>query len=221
MMDILEIDVTSFAARVGHVAAADIAGLIEHGDIAPDPAWYAGDLALKPLEPGRELAADLEAMAAYVLARDVAAETLFRWNVDQGRAAGDWAAMPLYARAAYGLFLVAAREAGRLLGEAQRLAEEAQDAAARPSPPAPKLEDTIFEPIGSLGELRPEAIEAQRLAAGRQDQAAAQSGEAADTGDAPPAGDPRAGESGAPMSVGEAPASPPVNKGGRGRRKSG
>lgn len=222
-MDILEIDVASFAGRAGYVAATQLHVLLTDGPgAAPVLNWY--DAAAPELRGGADVDAAaidtaVEAMATYVMTRRCAGETLYR----HANSAGDWAAEPLARRLAFDLFAQTVDTVGGRLLELQKAAEEALEIATRPAPKPPAIEDTIFETEEKLGTLRPEAVaaagqiaahdaavtaereEQERLAAEQQAEEAQQP----ETAAAPPA----------PLSVGETPPASPVNKGGRGRKK--
>lgn len=193
-MSITEIDPTLVAARVATVAATEL--LIGTALISP----------VRPLH----WPIDPVVLAAYAMSqRPPSGETLFRRSNST-----DWAAQPVELQLAYEVFAQVAWQVGTGLIVAQ---------AERAAPPAPapglKREDSIFEEVESLGTLRPEAIEAARL-----QQAAAQ---AVPEAKAPSPSvkastSPSEGEAkeGMPLSIGEAPMRPPVNRGGRGNRKT-
>ena len=220
-MDILEIDVSSYAGRVGHVAASEIAGLMKHGEPQPIEGWlYGGKI---ELAEGTDISPVIEQMADYVLARPTGlpGETLYRRFVGP-----DWPSQDLPTRLAFNAFASTVSELGTALELLQF--EKNQELARPPAGAAPKIEDTIFEKTGSLGDMRPEAQEAAKLIAehdaavraekkrkaeerkaAKEAERAAAAAEAAKKGSKKPA----------PMSAGEAPATPPVNRGGRGNKK--
>lgn len=220
-MNILEIDAGNFAGRVAHVAAAELAGLLNHGDIRPEVGWFAGELGA---EAGEALGERIDTMAEYALKRLCSGETLYRAH----GGTTPWGNLEPWVRDCYDLFAVTVAGIGSKLlvrqqnAERQRAVETFSKAIATP------LEDTIFEKEEGLGAQRPEAKEAQKLIAQAdqakkrearakrkaqeaQERQAKAAGKAADKPDpsTPPA----------PMSAGEPPAKPPVNRGGRGRRK--
>ncbi|MBZ9856746.1 hypothetical protein LB566_23420 [Mesorhizobium sp. CA13] len=225
-MDILEIDAVSFAGRVAHVAAAELAGLLKFGEVRPFPTWFAvGDIA-----EDHDVTADIEAMAAYVSRRLCIGETLYR-----SRNAADWGGEDPAIKMAYDLFASTAASVVSKLLTAQAQAEKALELETRPPAAAIALEDTIFETEESLHTLRPEAVQAQKqVAAYDQAQKADRKAkreakalaDAAKRATRPQSGavtvTRRVGEmkgTPAPMSIGEAPPAAPVNRGGRGNRK--
>jgi hypothetical protein len=235
MMDILEIDAVSFAARTAQVAAAELYGLLAHGVTTGIVNWYDGS----GTELGDEkIEDDVAAMAAYTAKRKCAGETLFIWNFQNGRAAGDtgrqiFAEQSFARRLAYDLFASTMVNVAWKILDAQQAREavlrQAQDEAARAAQKV-KLEDTIFEPEEGLGTLRPEAQEAASQVAAydhaqaderrrkRAEQKDREEQENAAAAAAAAKGRQRARP--APMSAGEAPPAAPVNRGGRGNKKS-
>lgn len=219
-MDILDIDAVNFAGRVGHVAAAELAGLLTHGEISPMQDWFLRE----PATEEADLGAAVDQMAGYVVRRLCTGETLFR-HLD----VGEWDEAPLALRAAFEVFASTVASVGSKLLQDQRAAEAAMELATRPSPKPVAVEDTIFEKEESLGAMRPEAqasavqvaerdrqLKAEARARRKAEQAAKKAEAARET-------DAKATASSVPavpMSVGEAPAKPPVNRGGRGKKKA-
>lgn len=227
-MDILAIDAASFAARTAHVAASELYGLLLDANGAAIDHWY-DDRAEK--KSGEEIAEDVAAMADYVMRRMCSGETLFLRNQVEGSAAvGAFLDQPFERQQAYSLFATVMTSVGSTLLAEQVRAEHDLDLATRPDPAKIALEDTIFEPVEGLGTMRPEAVAAQQLIADHDQavkverrakrKAAEAQRKSAKAGDAPKTdkGNPA---SPAPMSVGEAPLAPPINRGGRGRKKTG
>ncbi|RUW39145.1 hypothetical protein EN739_24400 [Mesorhizobium sp. M2A.F.Ca.ET.017.03.2.1] len=218
-MDILEINAVSFAGRVAHVAAAELAGLLQFGEVKPVPTWFTHD----ELEQGINLTSQVEDMTAYVAKRGCGGETLYLH-----RNVGDWNAEDPAIKMAFDLFASTAGSVVARIVEAQNAAEKALELATRPAPAAIDVEDTIFEKEESLGTQRPEAVAAQKgiadydkaqeadrkakAEAKRLADAAKRATRSTGSGAKPPAKP-------APMSIGETPAAPPVNRGGRGNRK--
>lgn len=217
-MDILEIDAVNFAGRVAHVAAAELFGLLEHGEVRPVDGWLVAGEAVDP----DTLSATIDKMAGYVAQRAPVGETLYRAFRPLGGA--PWDVQTLAVQSAFELFAVtSARVSSRLL---QLQAEEEQRlAASRMAQGRPvDVEDTIFEQEESLHTMRPEALEAAKKIAdydqaqkeerrARRKAAAAKKkaeSQAAETPATPAAIPP----------IGEAPQSKPVNRGGRGNRKA-
>lgn len=233
-MNILEIDAINFAGRVGHVGAAELTGLLVHGDVQPEAAWFTGEVGAQASEAITE---QIDRMAQYVAGRGCSGETLYR-----AFRGNDWDKREPWLRMAYDLFASTVSSiAAKLLAD-QRAAEQSiAREAERAAQPALKLEDSILEPEESLGAMRPEAIEAQKQYAALKKAQAAQarlqrkleaarerqekvasdvSKIAAEAEQAKQAAERIAASlPPTPMSIGEAPASPPVNRGGRGRKK--
>ncbi|NUR12343.1 MAG: hypothetical protein HOQ20_10950 [Bradyrhizobium sp.] len=216
-MDILEIDAVSFAGRVAHVAAAELAGLMKFGEVRPFPTWFA----LGEIAEDHDVTADIEAMANYVSRRLCIGETLYR-----SRNAGDWEGEDPAIKMAYDLFASTAASVVSKLLSAQAHAEKALELATRPPAAAIDVEDTIFEKEESLGTMRPEAVASQAQVANydalqkadrKAKRAAAAAAKAAAERDALAAAAPPGTP--APLSVGESPPAAPVNRGGRGNRK--
>lgn len=213
-MDIIEIDAVNFAGRVAHVAAAELAGLLAHGEVAPIAAWFAGGVSF---EADADMSAEVDGMAAYVVQRQAGGEQLYRF-----RGAGAWPDEAPEIRAAFDLFSSTVRTVAAQITERQRAAERALDLATRPAPAPVKLEDTIFETEDSLGKLRPEAVDARtQIAAYDRAQADARAEAGVGALETPSEGTTQEARRAQPMSIGEAPPAPPVNRGGRGRRKEG
>lgn len=224
-MDILEIDAVNFAGRVAHVAAAELCGLLATGEILPDPLWFSPGVPVD--EPA--LSQAIDDMAAYVHRHLCTGETLYR----EFRGP-DWGGQSSLTRMCYDLFASTVASVSTKLLAVQKNAE--RQAAAPPPPPPVQIEDTIFEPVGSLGELRPEAVEAARLQASARNAAIDEPPTAPEPSDnqgakiveeaVPSRIDATAAEAAEignvnVMSIGEPPAKPPVFRGGRGHRKRG
>ncbi|MGZ5905153.1 MAG: hypothetical protein ACXWKQ_07380 [Reyranella sp.] len=145
---------------------------------------------------------------AYAVAAKVSAETLWRWGVEQHLVPdAKWNDEPFHVRAFYLVFADTAFMVAELL--------RYQHALAGKTPPHPsqplKLEDSIFEDEEPMGTLTDQAklAAAQRLPAAREE-----------LGTLP---DPSSGAEGDErnvLAIGEAPARPPTNRGGRGRTKN-
>jgi len=248
-MDILEIDVTSFATRPAAIAAAELYGLLESGEPRAIPTWYCGDRAA---DPGVDLGLDIEGMASYVVRRSANGETLWNRNLIDGVALpigadAAFAAQPRALQLAYNLFASSVEMISQALVRDQNEAERELEQRTRPQPPKPNIEDTIFAPVEPMGKLRPESVAASQAINDLNQAQTEAAGEAA--GDEPQTGefhsdDPADADTAAvgdddrgdavgddvardddrpatpePMSIGEPPAAPPVNKGGRGRKK--
>jgi hypothetical protein len=222
-MDLTSIEATSVAIRAGQVAAAELTNLLTHEDEdlpTPIEDWFdpRGFHEQPPTHEGiEELALKVEKLGGYVCHSPdpVSGERLYRWAVyeDLVRRA-EWIDLPWERRQAYELFAGTVRAVYvPLKAEQERLI------AIGTEPPRQlglALEDSIFEPEEGLGALRKESIAAAPLIANYQrETAAAAAAEAERKADEDPA------DAGRVLSIGEAPVKPPVNRGGRGNRKSG
>lgn len=171
-MNILEIDCVSFATRVAHVAAGELYALLAYdGKAERIDNWF--DVAGNELTP-EEMEAVVSDLGAYVSARGVV-EGERLWNHLAGLSQTDtgWRDLRLAQRQAFGLFVTVCRRTHLNLIALQEAAETA-DAAAAQRPAPLKLEDSIFEPVGGLGELRKESIGAAvQIARGEEKERAA------------------------------------------------
>ena len=154
-MNILQIDCESYAARVAYVAATDMLRLL-------------GDDEKRTLLPPslvEDEQGNVVASAAFVISQKVEkGETLFqhqrqvlRADEYKGKA---WLDLTLEDRLAMDLFVAVVREVNGRLTSLQKEAE--REAERAPANPKPKIEDTIFAPIGSMGEMLPHAVDASR-----------------------------------------------------------
>lgn len=231
-MNITNIDATSYATRVAQQATAELFGLLSSATDALEPVqrWFDPDFAT--LIPDRDRSDDdvetalvIEALGEYACARSVAGETLYRWAIGQEFVArGEWTTLAFATQLAFTLFCQTAENTVKhLTDEQQRLAA----AKARPTAPAPlKLEDSIFEEHDKLSELRPEAVQQvyhQRLVARTEQDAKEKAKEETKAASAAKKAEKAAegpvdAKGAAPLSVGEAPATIPINRGGRPRQ---
>lgn len=149
-MNITEIDVDSYATRVAFVAAAELYALLSEGEGSHFMPACADEAALQQL---------VEETGAFVIAHGVEkGETVWRWLHERRGFLAPWAAVPEERRFALDLFAVTLRDLRQRL--AIRQIEAERRASLPPPNPAPAIEDTIFEPVGSLGEMEPWAAEA-------------------------------------------------------------
>lgn len=236
-MDITTIDAVSYATRVAQTAAAELYGLLSTDTYAgPIQYWFNPELAHASPE---ELAPSVDALGGYVVAHQVEqGERLYRWGRDRALIPfAPWADLDFAGRQAFATFVEIARSTWQSIAANQKAIEDLRRERNLPPPPRPDLEDTIYEPVGSMWEERPEMAQAAPFVAlyeqGRQDAAAQVAREARDAAAAAVAAEaaqaeklkaetaarPRAGKP-APMSAGAtAPAHQP-NRGGRGKRKA-
>lgn len=159
---------------------------------------------------------DVLAIGAYACRLDPAlGETVFRWAADRELVRPvAWGQLTFLEQLAYTTFAeVARRTYVRLRAEMIRIGAIEHPA---PAAAAVKLEDSIFEGEESMGTLRPEAVGAAEWLRQHAEEASAGAGEGDERNvlrhveDAPLKS----------MSIGEAPMAAPVNKGGRGHKKT-
>ncbi|MCC4243411.1 hypothetical protein [Stappia indica] len=150
-MNITEIDVDSYATRVAFVAASELYALLSEGEGSDFMPACADEVALQQL---------VENTGAFIIAHGVEkGETVWLWLQQDRRATRTpWAAVPEEQRFALDLFAITLRDLRQRL--AIRQIEAERRASLPPPNPAPAIEDTIFEPVGSLGEMEPWAAEA-------------------------------------------------------------
>jgi hypothetical protein len=234
-MDLNSIAATSVAIRAGQVAAAELCNLLTHEeDDVPSPIedWFdPRGFAEEP--PTRELIEELgskvDRLGGYVChsADPVSGERLYRWAVIEGIVRrGEWADQTFARHQAYDIFALTVRAAYTpLKAEQARLAAEG---APPPQQLGLALEDSIFEETEGLGAMRPEAIAAAPLIAAYDQAAAKRAKEPAKpkrkvhATEVPDDLEPHVPfANNQILSIGEAPVKPPVNRGGRGKRKSG
>lgn len=172
--DLLELDPVAVAAAVGRLAGARVHALLTkpEEEAGVDLFWFDRAGAYEPHEVSREIdaAADgfITGLATYVFQRGpMHPETLYRHA--GGRA---WQQESFAYRMALTTFLNVTTSLGDTLIN-QQAKERLRRAEATAKPPAGlKLEDSIFEPHGSLDELMPHAVEASRLQARAAQEAA-------------------------------------------------
>lgn len=159
---ILDIDVTSYAARVAHVAAAEFAGLIR-GSYKPN--WAGLDV---PDPDAMEQA--IGRLAGYIVGRGCdSGERLYLWARGEGLIAPEkprrFVEADMDAREAFDLFVATFRHVHGRLKTAQLAADAEAEIATRPPAAKPKIEDTIYAPVEPLSTMRPEAVQAAKNAA--------------------------------------------------------
>lgn len=170
-MDLTSIEATSVAIRAGQVAAAELANLLLREDVEPgapiedwfDPRPPAATVADVLIDLGNTLAI-VDKLGGYVChsADAVSGERLYRWAVIEGLCSRvEWADRPFGQRQAFELFATVVRHVHTALKAEQARLET------KPAPTQTRLalEDSIFEPTTSLGELRKESVAAGPLIA--------------------------------------------------------
>lgn len=153
-MNIIEIDVDSYAARVAYVAACEFYALMTE---QPGHLFFGG--------LSEEVIAGEAVWATDFILREKIdkGETVWRWLVDMRVFNRPWSATTQEERLAFDLFVYTLRELRTRLSIIQIEAE--RKASLPPPNPAPAIEDTIFEPVGSMAEMEPWAAEAAMGAA--------------------------------------------------------
>lgn len=157
-MDILEIDCVSYATRVGYSASFELLNLLndEPEDSSGQPAPFL------PIDlDGEDLEDMVIDMGTYVCKKGCeSGERMFRWLSEKEAYDKPWEETPQEIVLALETFVFVCSKTYTKL---HCLQIEAERRVQRPVPaPAPKIEDTIFEPIGSMAELEPHAAEAMK-----------------------------------------------------------
>lgn len=231
-MDITTIDAVSYATRTAQTAAAELYGLLSVDDYAgPVAFWFNPGLSQASPE---ELAPSVDQLGQYVIAHQVEqGERLYRWGRDRALIPFvPWAELDFASRQAFATFVDVARHTWVAIAATQKAIEDLRREQNVAPPPRPAIEDTIYEPVGSMWEERPEVAAAAPFIAayeqGRTD-AAAQVKREAEAAEATRRQDEDAAAKRRPkqpnkvpdaLSLGETPAAHQPNRGGRGKRKS-
>jgi hypothetical protein len=151
VMNILELKAADFGGAVAHVAASQLFQfLTEDGDDEDDDLnWYGSSDTSRTEQ-------DVLAMARYINGRKIPAEQLWRWGAIEGILdAGLFVSatdLPLPRRMAFEIFNEVCAAAHHRLELAQLEQRKAEIAAKPVEQPGLKLEDSIFEPHGSLAD---------------------------------------------------------------------
>lgn len=180
---ILDIDGVSYAAAVGHLAAARLFGLMQDGDGLRND-W---------LRPGKDLTAEeldkaIEALAGECLLHDDAATggeyayrraaELFGWHDFNG-----FDDLAFSGQMAWGLFSTTVLNVGKRIADLQTVIEQDRRREAMAASIAPlKLEDSIFEEADELDAQVDAAVEALAMNARAQERRPEKAGEPAKTG---------------------------------------
>ncbi|WP_281928511.1 hypothetical protein [Roseibium album] len=158
-MNILEIDCVSYATRVGFTAANELHELLQAD---PEALPFDQSALFLPIDvKDGDLEGTVMDMGAYVCKKGCdSGERMFRWLVGKSGEAVQWEDAPQPTVLALETFVSVCSKTHTKL---RCLQIEAENRRMRPAPtPAPKIEDTIFEEHGSLGELEPHAVEAMK-----------------------------------------------------------
>lgn len=171
-MNILEIDCESYATRVGYSAAAELYALLHDEPRSPETLS-----SFLPITVPEKTETELMDMGTYVCRKGCdSGERLFRWLKARGTYDMEWQDAPDQVRQTLDCFVSVC---GQTHTKLRCLQITAEAAAKKPGKPKPvDIEDTIFEPEGSLAELLPHAVEASQhqVAAAKAEQESGQEG---------------------------------------------
>lgn len=153
MTDIISIDPVDFAGAIGHLAANGLYAILEGRDLENEN-WFGGDVA--------QSEHDVYILAEYVSRTEASGERLWRFAAIEALTEdGNYGDIPLPRRLAFNLFASTSLQALRELKAVQDALAQILAVAEYKEPPALNIEDSIFEPHGSLGDQ--EAYQAQWL----------------------------------------------------------
>lgn len=154
MTDIISIDPVDFAGAIGHLAANGLYAILEGRDLENEN-WFGGDVA--------QSEHDVYILAEYVSRTEASGERLWRFAAIEALTDdGNYDDIGLSRRLAFNLFASTSLQAIRELKPVRDAAAAALAfATAETTVEMLKIEDSIFEPHGSLGDQ--EAYQAQWL----------------------------------------------------------
>ncbi len=153
MTDIISIDPVDFAGAIGHLAANGLYAILEGRDLENEN-WFGGDVA--------QSEHDVYILAEYVSRTEASGERLWRFAAIEALTDdGNYDDVALSRRLAFNLFASTSLQALRELKPVQDAQAKSLADAEYMEPAALKIEDSIFEPHGSLGDQ--EAYQAQWL----------------------------------------------------------
>lgn len=149
-MNILELKAADLGGAIAHVAASQLYQAMTEDDEAQNGprTWFGSDPA-----DSDGIETDVLDMARYVNGRDIPAEQLWRWAGLNGivvREVDEYRDVPLARRLAFEIFTDTCARAHHRLELAQLDARKMIPLGEVEPPPGLKLEDSIFEPHGSL-----------------------------------------------------------------------
>lgn len=158
MTNMQDVDLVDFAGSLAHIVAGNayiLVGLEKGAEGLEASGWYGG-------ASGADVVTDITALARYAISNRAEGPRLMLWASIEG-IAGD---SPLIERrVAYDLFAsVATITHDHLSDVAKQLAEMAAGVSETQAQPVP-IADTIFEPVGSIGDMEPHQAEFMRLQA--------------------------------------------------------
>lgn len=149
-MNILELKAADLGGAIAHVAATQLYMAMTDDDEEVGPrTWFGSDPA-----DDAGIEKDVLDMASYINGRDIPAEQLWRWGMIEGivvRDVEEFRALPTARRLAFEIFTDTCMRAHHRLELAQLDAQKLIPLAEVPTPGL-KLEDSIFEPHGSLAD---------------------------------------------------------------------
>ncbi len=175
-MDITEINAIEYGGAIAHVAAAQLFQILTASENMEGPAavnWFGGEHG-----PQEDAAATVLLLAEYVTKRGSGGERLWIWGSVNGLVVVDvpasrqFADVVLARRLAFDMFASVCLRSFEQLTTLQEAEFAARQLEQRDNPPI-ALDDSIFEPTGSLGELEKHAPEFFALQA-KADEARAQ-----------------------------------------------
>ncbi len=158
-MDITEINPVEYGGAIAHVAAAQLFQILTASENMEGPAavnWFGGE------EGQDDAAATVLLLAEYVTKRGAGGERLWIWGsinglivegVPESQQFGD---APLYRRLAFDMFASVCLRSFEQLTTLQEAEFAARQLEQRDNPPI-RLEDSIFEPTGSMFEIEKHA----------------------------------------------------------------
>lgn len=154
-MNILELNAADLGGAIAHVAASQLyAAMTEDDEDALGPrTWFGSDP-----DDGVGIEKDVLDMARYVNGRDIPAEQLWRWAGINGivvNEGDDYQALPVARRLAFEIFTDTCMRSHHRLELAQLDAAKLIPLSEETPVAGLKLEDSIFEPHGSLGDQEP------------------------------------------------------------------
>ncbi|NTA58580.1 hypothetical protein G6L32_08035 [Agrobacterium tumefaciens] len=153
MTDIISIDPVDFAGAIGHLAANGLYAILEGRELENEN-WFGGDIA--------QSEHDVYILAEYVSRTEASGERLWRFAAIEALTDdGHYDDVALSRRLAFNLFASTSLQALRELKVVQAALAQILAVAEYKEPPALKIEDSIFEQHGSLGDQ--EAYQAQWL----------------------------------------------------------
>ncbi|TYC65647.1 hypothetical protein FMN63_25015 [Stappia sp. BW2] len=164
-MNILEIHCESYATRVAYAAAHQLYNLLIVPLDADDEDFHPREFL--PIEDPGELEGCIQGMGGYVCFKGCeTGERLYRWLMGQRLFGKSWETLDQELVLTFETFVQVCSSTYTKL-HCRQIEAERRDQVAQAAKPLP-IEDTIFEPIGSMSELLPHAVEASKAIADYQ-----------------------------------------------------